>query len=63
MTANARTGWHPPELIVVTRGQPEEAVLAACKGSQVLDGPEAAFQRCFVWGSACAGGCNGIGDS
>jgi hypothetical protein len=61
--ADSMRAWHRPDLIVVVRSKPAEAVLAACKGSQVLDGPEAAFQRCFVWGSACAGGCSAIGDS
>lgn len=59
MTAKAKTGWYPPELIVVTRGQPEESVLAACKGSLVFDGPRAAFEACLYFGSPCSS----IGDS
>jgi hypothetical protein len=36
--ATKSTAWHKPELIVLVRNRPEEAVLAACKHGNV-DGP------------------------
>ena len=33
MATNAKRAWSQPELIVIVRGRPEEAVLASCKGN------------------------------
>jgi hypothetical protein len=45
--------WTKPELIVLVRSKPEEAVLAACKA--LRDGPTAQNDRCAddVGGGAC----------
>ena len=41
-----KKAWKTPELIVLVRSKPEEAVLAACKGSQVSAGPSSNDQQC-----------------
>jgi len=46
MDEERKSGWVTPELIVLVRNKPEEAVLAACKFSQT--GPEADFSTCDV---------------
>ncbi len=53
--------WQKPELIVLVRSKPEEAVLQACKGysnSGVTGGPDAANLGCILPGCpmmGCAG--------
>lgn len=37
--------WDRPELTVIVRGRPEEAILAACK-VEGGDGPTNTFHRC-----------------
>jgi hypothetical protein len=40
--------WHKPQLIVLVRSKPGEAILAACKGSENGGtGPTAEFGGCF----------------
>jgi hypothetical protein len=46
----SRKEWSKPELIVLGRSKPEEAVLVACKGALSPDGP--GFQ--FVSGCGLA---------
>jgi hypothetical protein len=38
--------WTTPELIVLVRSKPEEAVLTACKGAQAPTGPLAQVYGC-----------------
>lgn len=52
--------WEKPGLLVVTRGRPEESVLAACKWF-VQAGPDSAYSRCAVLG--CSGWCSSGGES
>ena len=47
MNERTRRAWSRPELIVLVRGKPEEAVLGACK-AESLDTSYGAYQ----------GGCN-----
>jgi hypothetical protein len=48
--------WARPELIVLVRNNPEEAVLFACKDGN-LAGPQAEFATCDVIGN-CSGSCS-----
>lgn len=41
-----KKAWKTPELIILVRSNPEEAVLAACKGSQVSSGPSYTDLQC-----------------
>jgi len=40
--------WKTPELIVLVRSKPEEAVLGVCKWD--ADGPGAEFSSCYGYG-------------
>ena len=44
-TAEMKT-WEKPELIILVRNQPEEAVLTACKGVTVPGGPGVSAISC-----------------
>ena len=44
--------WTKPELIVLVRNKPEEAVLQACK-AQVGGGPEGEYWVCAWWAGFC----------
>ncbi len=49
----AKGVWRRPELVVLTRGRPEEAVLAACKGA-VVAGPQSdRGKSCSIRGAPC----------
>ena len=50
--AATKTEWHKPELVVLVRSRPEEAVLRACKGSQAF-GPPEGLKNCKTHGSRC----------
>lgn len=51
--------WVRPELTVIVRSMPEEAVLAACKATTGAEGP-AGSTRC---GAVGASTCNTVGSS
>jgi len=48
MATNAKRVWSQPELIVLVRSGPEEAVLSACKYSNanVVTGPDNGWLLC-----------------
>ncbi|MBC8446887.1 MAG: hypothetical protein H8D78_03980 [Chloroflexi bacterium] len=46
--------WQKPELIVLVRSKPEEAVLTACKGA-AMPGADAVAQRNCVTVFGCPG--------
>jgi hypothetical protein len=47
--------WVAPELSVLVRSHPEEAVLASCKNATVTSGPTDAFLLCIQSGcTACS---------
>jgi hypothetical protein len=44
---NQGPAWFTPRLVVLSRGRPEEAVLAACKlAGSLSSGPYADYARC-----------------
>ncbi len=59
-----RVVWEDPELVVLIRNKPEEAVLEACKSDSGLNGqsPSMTFYQCQVdpWslGAGCGAGCS-----
>ena len=58
MTENKKE-WSEPELIVLVRSKPEEAVLTTCKqyGSTSQDGPTSTYNWCATT-LPCVPGCN-----
>lgn len=42
-----RKKWKKPELIVLVRGEPDEAILQTCKRSGVYTGPVSNFGACM----------------
>ena len=53
MDESTRRAWSKPELIVIVRGKPEEAVLTVCKyAEQKINSPFATFVR-NCWLGAC----------
>jgi hypothetical protein len=42
--------WVAPELLVLVRSHPEEAVLSACKNVSTLSGPTDSFLLCLQSG-------------
>ena len=52
-----RRAWSRPELIVLVRGRPEEAVLSGCKGNPDYVAANGTYSRCgFTFD--CATGCD-----
>ncbi len=45
--------WTRPELLVLTRSNPEEAVLAGCKTNNYGPGPGDTQKHCHQWPSTC----------
>jgi len=48
MNEPPRRAWSKPELIVLVRGKPEEAVLTGCKNDQVGGGPHVDQRDCLI---------------
>lgn len=46
--------WMRPELLILTRSKPEEAVLAACKNNSAKIGPGSSAAQCKNWPAACS---------
>jgi hypothetical protein len=59
-----KTSWSSPELIVLVRGKPEEAILGGCKNTLTAGGQEAVWsgQCTYNDGEGCTG-CVGISNS
>lgn len=56
--------WGKPELIILTRGTPEERSLTACKQSPSGDGPSTRQTGCQVGDpvpGVCSGTCESLG--
>jgi hypothetical protein len=54
VTDTTKKAWSKPELIVLVRGRPEEAVLAACK-IFLQEGPGYGSGRaCGYWDGICS---------
>jgi hypothetical protein len=64
MHANSKPAWKTPELIVLVRSKPEEAVLTACKqGDGHYDqGPGNGLNGC-AWGDPINQSCVAYGQS
>ena len=45
--------WQAPMLIVLTRTQPAESVLTACKDSSIAGNPNDMFPGCMIAGFQC----------
>ena len=52
-----KKAWEKPELIVLVRSKPEEAVLITCKdgGTSGTTGPSANFRDCMLLCVDCSG--------
>ncbi len=48
METNAKKQWHKPELIVLVRGKPEEAVLGGCKAWTGGSDSLGQYARCSI---------------
>jgi hypothetical protein len=53
----SRREWVKPELIVLVRSKPEEAVLDGCKVSTELEGPGYWHIGCYGPVGGCGGQC------
>jgi hypothetical protein len=51
--------WQKPELIVLVRSKPEEAVLLVCKGGPQANSDLVRFNWCMQQ-DACTSGCDAI---
>ena len=60
--ASAKKDWHSPELIVLLRSMPGEAVLDVCKGP-FNSGPPTADNGCYQVSLGCTGFCAGADTS
>jgi hypothetical protein len=54
MKPQAKKEWQTPELIVLVRSKPEEAVLTACKNTHTTAGISGQYEGC---GSSTCGPC------
>jgi len=54
--------WEKPELVVLTRSKPEEAVLGFCKQYRVDTGPDTTYAGfgCDSYIGACNGDCSAL---
>lgn len=58
-----KKSWNKPEMVVLVRNNPEEAVLAGCKVSDIgggNDGPQTAVYGCLMTSFSCAVACSGV---
>lgn len=51
--------WTKPELIILLKGRPEEAILAGCKGGDTA-GPQSDYELCDSAITECSGQCDAI---
>jgi len=59
MDEPTRRAWSRPELIVLVRSEPEEAVLDGCKYTNPSSGPGSYEAKCKTWsGATCGTFCN-----
>jgi hypothetical protein len=52
----SKKAWVEPELIVLVRSKPEEAVLGTCKGGS-SEGPVVSYDVCWIVDEFCAAPC------
>jgi len=59
----SKKAWVTPELIVLVRSNPEEAVLSACKIAHGDSGALACNETCNTWVTYCNAWCAGTAGS
>jgi hypothetical protein len=59
MDTIAKKVWEKPQLVILVRSQPEEAVLACCKTSFLPTGPSDMNAGCYQ-DAGCSTGCSGV---
>ena len=57
MDEPTRRAWSRPDLIVVVRGKPEEAVLGGCKMAMADFAPDGDNNDCWLFESSCGSAC------
>ena len=57
MNEPTRTAWGRPELIVIVRGRPEEAVLGVCKEDTQRTGQSNVLTGCMAGPQECGSQC------
>jgi hypothetical protein len=50
--------WSAPELVVLGRGRPQEAVLIICRSWNPSTGPDSVFNSCYSITNPCSPACN-----
>ena len=64
MESNRKSEWKRPELTVLVRSRPEEAVLTACKGNGIIQTADISHSYCSLEaGYDCHSDCNSIAGS
>jgi len=61
-----KKAWKTPELIILVRSKPQEAVLTACKGETIQIGEASSYAGCAKpgnLGGTCWYWCAGLPDS
>jgi hypothetical protein len=53
-----RKQWHKPELRVLVRSNPEEAVLQACRSTSLVTGSGRNRSECHYPNASCPGTCS-----
>ena len=61
--SNAKPKWEQPKLIILLKGEPEENVLADCKSTAGMTGPEASYTPCDRLFKGYCKSCNKEGTS
>jgi hypothetical protein len=55
--------WQAPQLIILTRSKPEEAVLDTCKTADLKTTPGDFLDGCYFFANAVCAPCYDYGDS
>lgn len=61
--AESRKAWIKPELVILVRNKPEEAILGACKGINGPDGPNNVNRYCLYAIDLACFDCDSIAPS
>ncbi len=60
-SVRSKENWEKPQLVVLARNQPEEAVLFACKGGWNKGTAKSSKESCWIQsGPRCESPCNDI---
>ncbi|MBN1559365.1 hypothetical protein JW998_03900 [candidate division KSB1 bacterium] len=60
-----KKSWQKPQLTVLLRTRPQEAILGQCKNSSAPGGQNSANSQCYktITGKTCHGVCRTVEDS